>query len=134
MNSRKFTLNSELLKPVIKIRKRKPIFIIDTGVPGDTDPAIELLEDIFLYSLDDLERVTKAGRKSRTEEAEMAWSIIDEEINKLDIKSNQTHVKPTSEKRTIEKPSSEETDAGSLAAKLLSVNGQKKMPDKKNGR
>ena len=134
MNSRKFTLNSELLKPVIKIRKRKPIFIIDTGVPGDTDPAIELLEDIFLYSLDDLERVTKAGRKSRTEEAEMAWGIIDEEINKLDIKSPQAHIKPTSEKKTIERTSSKETDASSHAAKLISVTGLKKMPDKKNGR
>jgi len=57
--------------------------VIDTGVPGDVEPAAEKLEDIFLYTLDDLERVTKEGRKSRAKEAEIAWEIIDVEAKNI---------------------------------------------------
>ena len=85
MNKRKFILNDSVLKVAIKARRRKPIFIIDTGVPGDVDPSVEKLEDIFLYTLDDLERVTKEGRTSRSEEAKTAWTIIDDEIDKIGI-------------------------------------------------
>ena len=59
------------------------MFLIDTGVPGDIDKTIESLEDAYLYSLDDLERVTRAGWESREKEAEKAWAIVNEETDKL---------------------------------------------------
>ena len=105
MNSRKFILNSNLLRTAIKTRKRKPIFIIDTGVPGDTDTSVELLEDIFLYTLDDLERVTKEGRTSRSEETEKAWGIIDDEINKLDDQNSNQNIELVSEEDNINEDS-----------------------------
>ena len=58
-------------------------FLIDTGVPGDVDQTIESLEDAYLYSLDDLERVTREGWESREREAEKAWVIVDEETENL---------------------------------------------------
>ena len=79
INTRKFVLNKKILQQTIRQRRRKPIFIIDTGVPGDVDPNVVSLEDVFLYTLDDLERVTKEGRDSRANEAELAWKIIEEE-------------------------------------------------------
>jgi glutamyl-tRNA reductase len=85
MNTRRYILDAKILKTATKARRRKPIFVIDTGVPGDVDPAVEALEDVFLYSLDDLERVTREGRASRAEEAETAWAIIDEEAGKVDL-------------------------------------------------
>ncbi len=83
MNSRRFTLSIDLIKSALKQRRRKPIFLIDIGVPGDIDQAIESLEDAYLYSLDDLERVTRTGWDSREREAEKAWAIVDEETDKL---------------------------------------------------
>jgi glutamyl-tRNA reductase len=83
MNTRRFILDAEALKTATKARRRKPIFVIDTGVPGDVDPAVETLEDVFLYTLDDLERVTREGRASRAEEAETAWAIVDDEAGKV---------------------------------------------------
>ena len=85
LHTRKFILNEKVLKTAIKARRREPIFIIDTGVPGDVDPSLENLEDVFLYTLDDLERVTKKGRKSRAEEAEAAWAIINEKAKEFDF-------------------------------------------------
>jgi len=84
MNTRRFVLDAESLKTATKARRRKPIFVIDTGVPGDVDPAVEALEDVFLYTLDDLERVTREGRASRAQEAETAWQILDDEAANFD--------------------------------------------------
>ncbi len=84
MNTRRFVLDADSLKVATKARRRKPIFVIDTGVPGDVDPAVEALEDVFLYTLDDLERVTREGRASRAEEAETAWDIIEDEATHFD--------------------------------------------------
>ena len=82
-NTRSFVLNKKNLKQAISQRRRKPIFIIDTGVPRDVDPDAETLEDIFLYTLDDLEKVTKEGRESRANEAELARKIIEDESLQL---------------------------------------------------
>ena len=83
MNSRRFTLSFDPIQEALKQRRRKPIFLIDIGVPGDIDQEIEALEDAYLYSLDDLERVTRTGWDSREREAEKAWAIVDEETDKL---------------------------------------------------
>ena len=59
------------------------MFLIDIGVPGDIDREVEALEDAYLYSLDDLERVTRTGWNSRARDAEKAWAIVDEETDNL---------------------------------------------------
>lgn len=79
INSRRFTLAPELIKDATVARRRKPIFLIDTGVPGDIEKSVESVEDAFLYTLDNLERVTREGRKGREAEAEKAWAIINSE-------------------------------------------------------
>ena len=100
MNTRRYILDAETLMTAIKARRRKPIFVIDTGVPGDVDPAVEALEDVFLYTLDDLERVTREGRESRAKEAETAWAIVDEEAENVAITLPET--KRNSETNDIE--------------------------------
>jgi len=83
MNSRRFSLSAGSVQEALSTRRRKPIFLIDTGVPGDIDHTVENLEDAYLYSLDDLERVTREGWDSREKEAEKAWTIVEEETSRL---------------------------------------------------
>ncbi len=83
MNSRRFTLSIDPVRAALKQRRRKPIFLIDAGVPGDVDQTIASMEDAYLYSLDDLELVTREGWDSRERESEKAWAIINEETDKL---------------------------------------------------
>ncbi len=85
MNSRHFSLDVKILKKAIKTRRRRPIFIIDTGVPGDVDPSVENINDIFLYTINNLEKVTREGTLSRTYEIEKAQRIIDIATNEVDI-------------------------------------------------
>jgi glutamyl-tRNA reductase len=54
--------------------------LLDGAVPGDIDPATDRLEEAFVYTLDDLERVALAGRTSRESAAEQAWQIVDDEV------------------------------------------------------
>jgi len=134
INTRKFTLNDSALKTAIKARRRKPIFIIDTGVPGDVDPAVEALEDVFLYTLDDLERVIKEGRTSRAEKAKTAWAIIDEEANKRGNFSLKENMAPPNEKNSIEQIRQTaliEADGNADKATRLLLDRLKEIPDLK---
>lgn len=70
----------EMVKAALRARKRKPILLIDSGVPGDMDARIADLDDAFLYTLDDLERLAMAGRQHRAGEAEEAWRIVDQAV------------------------------------------------------
>jgi glutamyl-tRNA reductase len=59
-------------------RKRKPVFMIDLAVPRDLDPKIAELEDVYLYTVDDLRAVVDQNQKLREAAAHQAEWLIDE--------------------------------------------------------
>ena len=61
----------------LKIRKRRPIFMVDLAVPRDIEPEVSALDDIYLYTVDDLQGVVEEGMRSRREAAEQAEEIVD---------------------------------------------------------
>lgn len=61
----------------LKQRKRRPIFMVDIAVPRDIEPEVGTLDDIYLYTVDDLQGVVEEGIRSRREAAERAEEIID---------------------------------------------------------
>ena len=73
-------IGADMMREVLRRRRRRPVFLIDAAIPGDVEPAVNRLDDAFLYDLDDLERVALAGRVSREAASEAAWSIIDQEV------------------------------------------------------
>lgn len=58
-------------------RKHKPMLFIDLAVPRDVEPDVALLDDIYLYTVDDLDHVLEESRASRQQAALQAQSIID---------------------------------------------------------
>ena len=73
-----------LEKRVLKKSGRKPVFVLDLGVPRDFEPAVNDLDDnVFLYSIDDLEAVCEKNRKLRTREVQRAIAIVDQETEKF---------------------------------------------------
>ncbi len=66
----------------IKTRKRKPVFAVDIAVPRDLDPAISTLDDIYLYSIDDLDKVIVEGQNSRETAAVDANRILNDETRR----------------------------------------------------
>lgn len=77
--ARGFIITPEMVRPAMKARRGKPMFLIDIAVPRDIDPAIHQLSDVYLYDIDDLQSVTNANMKEREREAEAAQAIIDED-------------------------------------------------------
>lgn len=57
-------------------RRRRPIFLIDLAVPRDIDPAAAQLDGVFLFNVDDLQKVVEKNLAGRRKEAERAEQII----------------------------------------------------------
>ncbi|MEO5660873.1 MAG: glutamyl-tRNA reductase, partial [Polaromonas sp.] len=61
----------------VKLRKRRPMFMIDLAVPRDIEPEVKALPDIYLYTVDDLAHVVQTGKDSRQAAVAEAEVIID---------------------------------------------------------
>ena len=76
-------IRSETVRPLMKIRRNRPLFFIDIAVPRDLDPLLNEIENVFLYDIDDLSQVVEMNRSEREKEAVMAGRIVDEETLKF---------------------------------------------------
>lgn len=75
-----YVITKDMIARVEKMRCGRPLFIVDIAVPRDIDPAIDELESVFLYDIDDLQGVVEANRAERLKEAEKIEIMIEEEI------------------------------------------------------
>jgi len=65
------------VEKALKKRKHQPIFMVDLAVPRDVEPEVSELDDVYLYSVDDLQSVIKENMENRQQAAEQASEIID---------------------------------------------------------
>ena len=70
----------EQMKSAIKARKRKPVFAVDIAVPRDIEAEVGDLEDVYLYTIDDLNKVIQQGQGNREAAAIEAGRLLDDEI------------------------------------------------------
>ncbi|BBK30710.1 glutamyl-tRNA reductase [Stella humosa] len=67
----------------MRLRRRRPLFLVDAAMPAGIDPAAQALDGVFLYSLADLERLAIDGRAMRAGAASAAEAIVEEELARL---------------------------------------------------
>lgn len=65
-----------MVERAIKARKHRPMFMVDLAVPRDIEPEIAQLDDVFLYTVDDLAQVVTDGIGNRQEAAMTAETIV----------------------------------------------------------
>ena len=65
----------------LKKRKHQPIFMVDLAVPRDVEPEVNELDDVYLYSVDDLQSVIEENMENRMQAAEQAREIIDVQVS-----------------------------------------------------
>lgn len=68
------------MEAAIRLRKHRPVFIVDIAVPRDIDPAVGHLRDVYLYSVDDLREVIAENLRNRQEAALEAEEIINARV------------------------------------------------------
>jgi len=61
----------------LKARKHRPMFMVDLAVPRDIEPEVKALEDVYLYTVDDLANVVQTGHANRQAAVAQAEAIID---------------------------------------------------------
>ncbi|MBM7572005.1 glutamyl-tRNA reductase [Aquibacillus albus] len=78
--SNNYVLTKEVLAPIHKKRKGKPLFLVDIAVPRDLDPNLGDLDNVFLYDIDDLQGVVDANKEVRKTAATAIELMIENEI------------------------------------------------------
>jgi len=74
--SRDPVLDIAVVKRAVSIRRHKPQFMIDLAVPRDIDPRVGSLEDVYLYTVDDLRTVISENLKFREQAARQGEALV----------------------------------------------------------
>lgn len=74
-------LGKGAVESAIKARKHKPILMVDIAVPRDIEAEVGTLDDIYLYTVDDMKEIIDEGLRSRQQAALQAEEIIDAQVH-----------------------------------------------------
>ena len=83
------------MKKVIEARRNRPMFLIDIAVPRNIEPSVNKLDNVFLYDIDDLQKVVETNLDGRMHSAEEAEAIIREEVDRMMARLKTREVVPT---------------------------------------
>ena len=78
-----FLIWHDQVSKVMKDRKQKPIFFIDIADPRDIEPKVGDIENVYLYNIDDLQKVVNDNIQDRKKEAAKAETIVQDEVIKF---------------------------------------------------
>lgn len=73
-------LGKGTVESALKVRKHSPVFMVDIAVPRDIEPEIAILDDVYLYTVDDLKEIIEENMQSRKEAAAQAEEIIETQV------------------------------------------------------
>lgn len=73
-------LGKGAVESALKKRRHKPMFMVDIAVPRDIEPEVGSLNDVYLYSVDDLREVIDENLRSRQDAAQKARAIVEEGV------------------------------------------------------
>lgn len=80
LGSRTPVVTAAMARSALRQRRNRPMVFLDAGLPGDIDPLADRLDGVFLYTLDDLDRVARDGRAARQGAVEAAWRMVDDAV------------------------------------------------------
>jgi len=76
-------LGKGLVERALRARRRRPIFMVDLAVPRDIEPEVAELDDVFLYTVDDLAGIVSANLDARRSSVDQAEAIIDTQVGQF---------------------------------------------------
>src|SRR2546425_27038 len=76
-------LDRAKLEPLMKLRRHRPLLLIDIAVPRDIAPEVHFMENVFLYNIDDLQSIADDYLKHRQKEIARCEEIIREKVESL---------------------------------------------------
>ncbi|MGY8814655.1 MAG: glutamyl-tRNA reductase [Gammaproteobacteria bacterium] len=73
-------ITKDMIDDAIKKRKHRPVYIVDIAVPRDVETEVGELDDVYLYTVDDLQGVIDANLRNREQAAKQAEEIIETQV------------------------------------------------------
>jgi glutamyl-tRNA reductase len=69
-----------MVERAVRNRRHRPMFIVDLAVPRDVEPEVARLDDVYVYTVDDLGKVVEAGTETRLAAVAQAEAIIETRV------------------------------------------------------
>jgi glutamyl-tRNA reductase len=88
-------LTRSIAADVMRLRRNRPLFIIDIALPRDVESSVGDLEQVFLYHMDDLQTIVSENLAKRTAELASAEAIVDEEVSRFSLWLQSREIVPT---------------------------------------
>jgi len=76
-------ITADMVRRALRARRYHTVFLIDLSVPRNIDPAVDDLEEAYLFNIDDLSRVVEEGRAARAQAAADADRLVQEETDRF---------------------------------------------------
>ena len=73
-------LGKGTIERAIRARRHRPVFMVDLAVPRDIEPEVGMMDDVFLYTIDDLAELVREGVDARVSAVEQAEAIIETQV------------------------------------------------------
>lgn len=80
-----FVIERPLIEQVMRKRRGHPLFIIDIAVPRDVNPAVNVIEEVYLYDIDALQAIADESRRERERQLAICEGIIEEQLVKFGL-------------------------------------------------
>ena len=93
-NSNGYIVEPNMLAKVMRARRYKPLFLIDISVPRNIDPEVAVIDNVYLYNIDDLSSVVAANIAEREQEAKRAEHIILQDVSSYEKAQNERKLAP----------------------------------------
>ncbi len=78
--SREPVLELKPMKAIMRKRRGRPLFVVDIAVPRDVQPAVGQLDGVYVYDVDDLQKILNQNLSARGNEVEAAGQLLEQEI------------------------------------------------------
>jgi glutamyl-tRNA reductase len=72
-----FLIRKDAMQELMLARRHKLLFIVDIAVPRNVEPAVNDIENVYLYNIDDLEHIVRRNREERSKEMQHADEIVE---------------------------------------------------------
>ena len=76
-------LGKGLVERALRARRHRPMFMVDLAVPRDIEAEVAELDDVFLYTVDDLQSIVQGNLDARRSELEQAEAIIETQVGQF---------------------------------------------------
>src|SRR5439155_1094182 len=73
-------ITREMMARAVKARRYRPVFLVDLTLPRNVEPSANELENVYVYDMDDLERMAAQNRDLRSSQVGRAEEIVEEEL------------------------------------------------------